>query len=153
MKTDGTNVEDKTKHISKVCYDQKRMDGPICKIAEVILRVPEECAIILWEAVVWPEVKRVHYQPILSMCIQYYDKWKAYYNNMERQLVRNIARWRRWSDKSKWLDEGNNLRNSHEWIPWEETWLPHNGPWTLSGWRSRSDNDGLPKEDCVWLSW
>ena len=56
------------------------------------LWVTKECIIILLEAGDGPEIKRVHHQPIWPMCIQYYDKWKAYYNNMERQIVRNIAR-------------------------------------------------------------
>ena len=142
--TGGTNGEYRTKHLSEFSYDWKRTDGAIYKFAEVNLRVTEECSIILWNAGVVPEVKRVHHQPIRSMYNQYDGKWKSDDHNMAHWWLRNISRWRRWSDKSNRLDEGN-IRQSHKVILWEEERLHHNGPWLLSGWRVQSDNDGLPK--------
>ena len=57
--TGRNNGEDQTNHLLNFCYDWKQTDSPIRKIAEVTLRVPEECDIILWEAGVGPEYKRV----------------------------------------------------------------------------------------------
>ena len=39
--------------------------------------MPEECANILLEAGVRPEIKRVHNQPIQSMNSKYDDKWRS----------------------------------------------------------------------------
>ena len=133
----------KIKNVQKFIY---------VNFSEVTLRVPAECAIVLREADGVSEVKRVSHQPTWSMCIQYNGKWKVYEHIMAHQQLKNIACWRRWSDKNNRLDEGN-LRQSHEVIPWEKTRLPWDVPWLISGWIGQGDNDRLPKEYCVWIFW